>query len=239
MSDSKDRDAYQLESKGPEDTEGGGKGDIIFLIRTFTSRGADVVNLGRNETVGDLAQYIMDQHGNVAVYFNTDSGRINVCERFTYGDTLGVAFEPLLRTLDAAVVNLYVFPVDTRGNPLFRVEHILNARGTNLVWPPSNSIEPFNEGPIGTWTGWGRGPFIVPDDVDNRPSHLFGLKDGDTITLYNVVQLERAIRGGRLAVHEHVADMVHLNALALTTPGTGGGHIPVVDAATGENVGFY
>ena len=229
MSDSKDDDAHRVECKGGE----GEEGDFDFVIRTMTSREPHVVTLGRDKTVGTLAGYILDMCGNVGVHFVVPSGRVDIAERFSYTTTLGAAFGPL----HTQVVSLYIRATDMRGNRLFRVGHMVNAKDSGLPWPPPNSIEPFNGGPIGAWTGWGSGPTDVPDDVDNTTSHLFGLRDGDTVTLYNVVQLQRAIVRGDVAVHTHVADMVTLHADALAT-GTSG-DVPVVDAETGDNIGFY
>lgn len=243
MSDSKDTDSYRLESKGPEEGDGSEGKEVDFVLRALSARDPHVVTLTLDKTVGDLAQHVLDKFGNVAAYFNTTATRINMCERFSYNMTLGVAFGPYLHGegRSANVVNLYIFMIDTRGNPLFRVDHMLNARDTGLPWPPPNTIEPFNGGPIGTWTGWGAGPTIVSPEKDNTPSNLFGIKDEHgTVTLYNAAQLLSALSAGLIGTHPHIiVDLVDLHIAANSLPGAHASTVPVVDAATGDNVGFY
>lgn len=197
---------------------------------------AHTILLNSSQKFGDLAFQIKDKFGgNCNIYIVNEKGRVDITSIFSYVDTIGKVFGRMDKGNHFKLVVMYY---DVRSNPLFTLEHVCNAMESNLPWPPRNVDEPFNGGPIGIWKGWGHGPTVVSDEINNTPRNLFGLRgeNGD-ITLYNVVQLHMAFGRGDMDAHPHVKDEVSLSVETLKTVAST--KIPVVDQLTGESVGYY
>ena len=70
--------------------------------------------------------------------------------------------------------------------PIFEYQH-LKVIDDKSLWDTINlfDVEPINQGPIGSWEGWGRGPTIIPKEIDNRPVNLVVIESEGKKVVYN------------------------------------------------------
>ncbi len=85
-------------------------------------------------------------------------------------------YSPISDYADRGKLTIYCSSNFSIANPLAQVRYMQYLYGTRkLPFPPAINFldtDPINQGPIGTWIGWGSGSTIVPSNEDNTPDNL-------------------------------------------------------------------